>query len=96
MDKIRIAAIQMCSRENRDQNLREAAGLMREAVEHGAQVVSLPENFSFMGSDAEKLTRAEDTDSGAGVRFLSEFAQKNRMTVIGGTLPLKTKNDNRT
>ncbi len=52
---LRIAAIQICSRQDRDENLAWARALMNEAVRQGAQLVTLPENFSFPDREGNKL-----------------------------------------
>ncbi len=91
MTKIRIAAVQMSSTTDRARNFEAAGKLMERAVMEGASIVALPENFSFMGDEAGKLEIAEDLNTGAGVRFLRKFAKKNKVALIGGSLPLKTK-----
>ena len=45
----RVAAIQMASSPNVNANLLEAGRLITKAVEAGAQLVVLPENFAIMG-----------------------------------------------
>ena len=59
-DILRVAAIQMCSTGNRDANLVRASSLMEEAVEGGAVLVSLPENFPFIGREGDEVQVAED------------------------------------
>ncbi len=87
---MRVAAIQMCSTDNREANLEKARGLMVEAVLAGAQVVALPENFSFIGEEGQQVRVAED-DSGPSVQFLRVFAAEHRVHVIGGSVPLRTE-----
>lgn len=92
MTKIRIAAVQMSSTTDRTRNFEAAGMLMERAAMEGARIIALPENFSFMGDEAGKLKIAEDLRTGAGVKFLRKFAKKNKVAVIGGSLPLKTSN----
>ena len=64
VDALRVAAIQLCSRQDRELNLRRAVTLMDEAVTAGAQLVALPENLSFLGRDGDKPRYAEDPETG--------------------------------
>jgi len=88
---IRVAAIQLNSRNNRERNLGRAVELMQRAVESGARIVALPENFSYVGEDLhEKLAQAESIETGASVGLLRAFASSNSVLVIGGSIPLRT------
>jgi len=63
---------------------------MTQAVHRGAQLLALPENLTYIGEDtAEKLAHAEDIPGGPGVDFLRSFAATNKVTVVGGSLPIK-------
>lgn len=83
------AVIQMCSTANRDENLAEANRLMSEAVRKGAQLLVLPENFSFMGkTGAEKRTYREALDQSVSLTFLQEFARRHQVWIVGGSIPI--------
>ena len=57
----RIAAVQMVSGPEVEANLREAERLAECAVEAGARLVALPENFALMGlKEADKLAAREE------------------------------------
>ena len=86
---LRIAAIQMCSRQDRDENLDRARALLDEAVRQGAQLVALPENFSFLDREGNKLQVVEDFDTGPSVRMLRAFAAAQGVAVVGGSVPLQ-------
>ena len=88
-DTMRVAAIQMCSTGNRDANLVRARALMEEAVDGGAELISLPENFPFIGREGEQVRVAEDLDDGPSVQCLREFAVQHRVAIVGGSIPLK-------
>ena len=88
-DTMRVAAIQMCSTGNRDANLIRARALMEEAVDGGAELISLPENFPFIGREGEQVRVAEDLDDGPSVQCLREFAVQHRVAIVGGSIPLK-------
>ncbi|MCG6887504.1 MAG: carbon-nitrogen hydrolase family protein [Proteobacteria bacterium] len=85
----RVAAIQMASGPKVSANLTEAARLIRNAVQAGAELVVLPENFAIMGnSEQDKLKIREEEGSGQIQSFLAEQAARNRIWIVGGTLPL--------
>lgn len=61
--KLRAAALQMTSTEDVDRNLTMAAELVRQAVAYGAELVGLPENFAFLGTDRDhRLAIAESLE----------------------------------
>jgi predicted amidohydrolase len=91
MNKLpRIAAIQMASGPNVNANLIEVENLVRDAVESGAGLVILPENFAFMGRQEDILTIAEDDTDGPLQIFLSKLALRHRIWLVGGTIPLRS------
>jgi deaminated glutathione amidase len=89
---MKVAAIQMVSGTKLDDNLTEAAVLVQQAVQAGAELVVLPEYFCLMGmQDAEKLVIQESFGGGPIQQFLSELARQHRIWLVGGTIPLSTK-----
>jgi nitrilase len=87
---VKAAAIQMTSTRDVQQNLVEAGRLVREAAERGAELVVLPENFAFLGStDAERVAAIEPAGDGPAQRFLAEHAERNRVWLVGGTIPIR-------
>ena len=92
----KIAAIQMASGTNVSANLIEAGRLISDAAQAGAKLVVLPENFAFMGMNEEdKIKIRENEGSGPIQEFLSEQAQKNKIWLIGGTVPLSSSDERR-
>jgi deaminated glutathione amidase len=88
----RIAAIQMASSASVGSNLTEAARLISRAVDAGADLVVLPENFAHMGmKEPDKLAVAESLGSGQIQNFLATQADKHRVWIVGGTIPLKAE-----
>lgn len=85
----KIAAIQMASGTNVSANLIEVSRQILSAVQAGAKLVVLPENFSCMvHDDADQITMAETDGSGQIQTFLTEQARKNKVWIIAGTIPL--------
>ncbi|MEO5349357.1 MAG: carbon-nitrogen hydrolase family protein [Magnetococcus sp. YQC-3] len=84
------AVIQLCSTADREENLREAEGWMLAAVQRGAELLVLPENFSFMGrTEEEKRRHWEDPVDGPSLAFLRAFAGRHGVWVVGGSIPLR-------
>lgn len=85
----KCAAIQMASSPNIRSNLLTAERLIKEAVNAGAKLVALPENFALMGNhETDKLAAKEPDGQGPIQDFLADMARKHAIWVVGGTLPI--------
>src|SRR5262245_58387549 len=94
VDMVTVAAIQMTSGPDVEANLATAGRLLEQAAERGAVIAGLPENFAFMGlKETDKRAVAETDGTGPIQEFLSATAQRLRMWVIGGTIPVKAVDD---
>ncbi len=83
----------MASGPNISANLLEAKRIVDDAVNAGAEMVVLPENFTFMGkSDGEILKHKEEPGNGPLQTFLSQLAERHGIWVVGGTIPLLASN----
>ncbi len=86
---VTVAAVQMCSTANVEENLATAGELLQQAAERGARLAVLPENFAFMGRhDAERLAIAEPENDGPVQSWLASIARDSGLWVVGGTVPL--------
>ncbi len=93
---MKIAAVQMVSTTDVDENLATAARLIAEAATAGAELVALPEYFCLMGrADRDKLGIAEAAGDGRIQRLLADAARTHGVWLIGGTLPLRTGDPSR-
>ena len=93
---VKIAAIQMASGPQVAANLSEAKRLVESAVKLGAKLVVLPEYFAIMGlKDTDKVAVREQYGSGPIQDFLSTTAKKNKIWIIGGTVPLVSQFPNK-
>lgn len=81
------AAIQMTSKPDLEENLVQAEELIELAVRRGAELVSLPENFSFLGTEENKIKQAQDIAT-ASKKFLKTMAQRFQITLLGGGFPV--------
>lgn len=89
---MRVAAIQMVSGTEVEENLEQAAQCIAEAAKGGARMVSLPENFALMPrQESERLRVAEADGSGPIQAFLSAQARAHRVWVVGGTIALRAR-----
>jgi len=90
------AAIQMTSGPEVAGNLEQARPLLEEAAARGAQLAVLPENFAFLGlRDADKRGIAEPDGDGPIQDFLAATAQRLKMWLVGGTVPIRGGVDGR-
>ena len=88
----RVAAIQMASGPNVRANLTEAARLISRAVDAGAELLVLPENFAIMGMrEEDKVKVREIYGQGPIQDFLAEQAHQHSTWIVGGTVPLTAK-----
>ena len=87
MSSYLAAAIQMTSVPDLLHNLAQAEELIDVAVRRGAQLVGLPENFSFMGEEKDKLAQAEAIGKETQI-FLKKMALRYQVNLIGGGFPV--------
>lgn len=83
------AVVQMTTTADRDANRRTAERLVREAASYGAQVVALPEMWSFIGNNVERLAMAQTLD-GEIVQFGRGLAAELGITLFAGTFAERT------
>jgi predicted amidohydrolase len=92
----RVAAIQTISSSNVEENLRQTRSLISLAVQDGAQLITLPEYFCFMGRrDTDKLALKEAQGGGIIQDFLAGQAREHGVWLVGGTLPLDNEEADR-
>ncbi len=77
-------------------NLQEAGRLIAKAAQAGARLVVLPENFAIMAMrDQDRLAIAEPEGSGPIQEFLSATARQHGIWIVGGTIPIRTRDTTR-
>ena len=85
--KLTIGLGQMNSRENREENLAAAECLIRDLANKGAELVMLPEYFSFLGSDALRKQLAEPLPQSFWLKTIRRLAQELNVHIhIGSCL----------
>ena len=66
MSHLALAAIQLTSTEDVAKNLQTSTRLVKQAASAGAQLIGLPENFAYLGSDRDhRASLAEPIGDGA-------------------------------
>ncbi|MGE0395732.1 MAG: carbon-nitrogen hydrolase family protein [Kofleriaceae bacterium] len=95
--ELRVGAVQMCSSDDLDQNLATTRRLVGEAAADGAQLVVLPECFSFLGRrEGDKLRIAEAYSADATGPILStvrDLATTHGVWIVGGGTPERIDGD---
>jgi nitrilase len=82
----------MASGPNVGPNLLEAERLVGMAVDKGARLVVLPENFAIMGKEeSDKVSVRESAAGGPIQDFLSQQARRHGIWLVGGTVPMATE-----
>ncbi len=88
-EKLVVAAIQMGSTSDIQRNLEMAGLLIDQAVDEGAQLVLLPENFAQIpNTKTERKQAYEDIGSGPIQEFLSTKSQQKSIFLIAGSIVL--------
>lgn len=85
------AAIQMNSQPDMDLNFESARKWIRAAANEGAELIGLPEYFSFLGDLGQRQAKAEEISKRSS-QFLSETASEFNVTLLGGTIPAPAGN----
>jgi predicted amidohydrolase len=85
--RLAIAAVQITSTEDVEQNLARSAAWTRRAAEAGAQLVVLPENYGFLGPEEARLAHAQSVEEGGFVAPLREVAREHAIHVLAGSIP---------
>lgn len=81
------AVIQMNSQTDLEANLNQAYEFIEKAVDDGAELVGLPENFAFLGGLSMRIENAHEIQTQVSV-FLSETAKELEVYIAGGSYPV--------
>ena len=82
----KVAAVQMCSTDQLESNLRKAERLVRRAAAAGADLVALPENFAFLRPEGSPIRFREPLD-GSLVGSMRSLARELRCHLLLGSIP---------
>lgn len=91
---MKMAALQLCSQDDVELNLRQAEHWVSAAARAGAQLVVLPEGFAFLGAEEDKRHHVERLDgTGPILSTLRRWARTHGVHLIGGGLPERSADD---
>jgi nitrilase len=89
-----LAALQMVSGHQLQDNLKAAAALLQQAAEAGVKVAVLPENFAVLASDQMLPCGQQEAGNQSVIRaFLAQQAKTLKLWIVGGSLPLAMRPD---
>jgi predicted amidohydrolase len=93
-----VAVVQLNSQENVQTNMGRVKHWVAQAARAGARLVTLPENFAFMGEEAGRRELAERLDGafpGPILLALIESARAHGVWVLGGGMPERSDDEAR-
>ena len=77
-------------------NLARARELLEQAAARGAKLAVLPENFALMARrNQDRLDVAEDDGDGPIQSMLAAAARNLKITLVGGTMPLRVPGESK-
>ncbi len=85
-DRIRVACVQLTSRQDKAANLSRAEALVARAASTGADIVVLPEKWNLIGSADDYRAAAEPLEGGESVEAMSRWAKTLGVTLVGGSI----------
>src|SRR5215211_3146872 len=86
VERIRVACVQMTSRDDKAANLEQAEALVGRAAATGADVVVLPEKWNAIGGAETLRGAAEELDGGESVEAMATWARTHGVTLVGGSI----------
>lgn len=95
MTSTKLAVIQLNSSDSVDNNLAESRRWLEAAAKAGAQLAVLPENFAWMGDEADSVGMAEEFGAGTIQDFLAEVSKSLGLWVVAGSLKLRVAGSNK-
>ena len=88
-NRLIAAAVQLQPSDSIESNLSNTSKLIQDAVDQGAQLVVIPENFAHLGrSDFAAIGLSESQPQGLVRQFLSDQAAQHGIWLVAGTLPI--------
>lgn len=86
-NSIWAATVQMTSTTDWQSNLDRVVLYVEQAVDAGARLITLPENYGFLGRESDKLPHAQSVEDGPFIEPLRKLAQKHKVGILAGSIP---------
>lgn len=83
--RFKISLVQMNVGPDRDRNLKKAERLTTKAARSGADIICLPELFSYMGSFS-KPRQASETKTGPSISLMRNIAKGHGIHIVCGSI----------
>lgn len=88
----RVAAVQMVSTADVQANVASATRLINQAVQQGAELIVLPENYAVLdGGPQTQYAEREGDFAGLLQGTMSTLARTHGVYIVAGTIPLITR-----
>lgn len=84
MRKFIVAAIQLDTKDNKEENMKNLIGFIKEAISRGAKLIAMPEQINYVGD--KTLENAEDIPGGETFNVMSEIAKKHKVWLHCGSM----------
>ena len=85
-DTLRVACVQLTSRDDKAANIEKAEQLVAHAAATGADVVVLPEKWNAIGNPEVLHGAAETLEDGESVQAMAAWASGHGITLVGGSI----------
>ncbi|MDR3270044.1 MAG: carbon-nitrogen hydrolase family protein [Peptococcaceae bacterium] len=93
MSKVKIALCQMMVKTSKTENQAKALEMIAKAKQKAAQIVVLPEMFNCPLVHKYYKEFAEEIPGGETVRLLAEAARREKVFLVGGSIPERGEED---
>ena len=85
-ETLRVACVQLTSRDDKAANIEKAEQLVARAAATGADVVVLPEKWNAIGNPEVLHGAAETLEDGESVQAMAAWASGHGITLVGGSI----------
>lgn len=82
---LRVAALQLSSQKDKNENIEKALGLIKSAKTQGARLVVLPELFNCC-STLEDIVKKAESVPGPTINLLARKARQNKIYILCGSI----------
>lgn len=88
MEMLRVGIVQMASGADKGVNLRKAGEMIGRVIDDGAELVLLPELFSFLPPriDATSYRRCAESLQGPTLTWLRDLSRRSGAAIVGGSV----------